>query len=245
MKTALIIGGTSAVAAEFSRQLLSESYHIYLVARSADRCAAIAEQLGSACAGWWVSDCRDYLGVTQIWDEIVSQVDQIDTVLIAYGYLGDQLQSEADFEEARNTIEINFTSVVNWLIHLTEKGTGEKIRKIGVITSVAGDRGRPRNYTYGASKGALSLYLEGFRSRLWGNVEVYTFKLGPVDTPMTAAHQKNFSFTTKERAAALMIRALKKKKYVCYIPSYWRYVLLVVRIMPEWLFQKLKFLSGK
>ena len=32
---------------------------------------------------------------------------------------------------------------------------------IAVLSSVAGERGRPRNYTYGASKAALNVYLQG------------------------------------------------------------------------------------
>ncbi len=111
---------------------------------------------------------------------------RIDLALIAHGDLLDQAASEVDLQAARNTFEINLMSVISLLIPLSnlmeEQGSG----KIGVITSVAGDRGRPRNYTYGAAKGALNLYLQGLRSRLWeSGVEIYTLKLGPVDTPMT------------------------------------------------------------
>ena len=74
---------------------------------------------------------------------------------------------------------------------------------IAVMSSVAGERGRPRNYTYGAAKGALNLYLQGLRTRLWPRgVGVHTLKLGPVDTPMTATHEKTLLFSRADRVAA-------------------------------------------
>ena len=115
-----------------------------------------------------------------------------------------------------------------------------------MITSVAGDRGRPRNYSYGAAKAALTVYLQGLRSRLWNTgVEVYNFKMGPVDTPMTVDHEKNFSFSTSENVAQIMIKALANKRYEVYVPGYWAWVMLAVRLMPEALFQRLRFLSAR
>jgi decaprenylphospho-beta-D-erythro-pentofuranosid-2-ulose 2-reductase len=112
--------------------------------------------------------------------------------------------------------------------------------------SVAGDRGRPRNYTYGAAKGALTLYLQGLRSRLYPvGVAVTTLKLGPVDTPMTVDHAKNPLFTTPERLAPAIVRAIDRRAGEVYLPWYWRPILAVVRNTPEPLFQRLRFLSGR
>jgi short-subunit dehydrogenase len=115
-----------------------------------------------------------------------------------------------------------------------------------VITSVAGERGRPRNYTYGAAKGGLTIYLQGLRSKLWGSgVEIYTFKMGPVDTPMTVDHEKNFSFSTVDAVSEAIVKGFSKKRYERYVPGYWQIVMFFVRIMPERLFQKFDFLSGR
>ena len=81
--------------------------------------------------------------------------------------------------------------------------------RIGVITSVAGERGRPRNYTYGTAKGALNVYLQGLRSRLYDSgVSVTTLKLGPVDTPMTKDHAKHALFGKPSAVARGIVRAL-------------------------------------
>ena len=111
--------------------------------------------------------------------------------MIAHGLLGDQLDSERDFAEAERILAANFLSVVALLVPLGNHFEAAGGGNIAVMSSVAGDRGRPRNYTYGASKGALNVYLQGLRTRLWSRgVRVQTLKLGPVDTPMTTTHKK-------------------------------------------------------
>src|SRR5690606_4280000 len=127
---------------------------------------------------------------------LYEEFQEFDLALLAHGYLGNQLKSEESFSEAMAQISVNFVSAVAWLIPLAQRMEERGRGHLTVITSVAGDRGRPRNYTYGASKGALGLYLQGLRSRLYGNVTVTTIKLGPVDTPMTVDHDKNASFIT-------------------------------------------------
>ena len=118
--------------------------------------------------------------------------------------------------------------------------------KLGVISSVAGDRGRPRNFSYGAAKSAVSTYLQGLRSSLYDSgVEVYDFRLGPVDTPMTIDHEKNFSFSSVDKVSELIIRHFQGRKYCCYVPGFWYWVMLAVRNMPEAIFQRLKFLSAR
>ncbi|HEY1534399.1 MAG TPA: SDR family NAD(P)-dependent oxidoreductase, partial [Polyangiaceae bacterium] len=117
---------------------------------------------------------------------------------------------------------------------------------IGVITSVAGDRGRPRNYTYGAAKGALNIYLQGLRTRLYAaGVAVTTLKLGPVDTPMTRAHKKHALFGKPKSVARSIVRALDARVPEAYVPSFWGATMPIVKNTPEWLFQRLPFLSGR
>lgn len=58
---------------------------------------------------------------------------------------------------------------------------------LAIIGSVAGDRGRKANYTYGAAKGFIERYTEGLQYRLAGSgVAVVLVKPGPTDTPMAA-----------------------------------------------------------
>ena len=115
-----------------------------------------------------------------------------------------------------------------------------------MLTSVAGERGRPRNYTYGAAKSATSTYLQGLRSRLYATgVSVHDIRLGPVDTPMTVDHEKNRLFGEAHSVGRGIVRAIEREQPTVYLPWFWRPIMAIVRRLPEPLFQRFGFLSGR
>ena len=141
---------------------------------------------------------------------------------------------------------MNFTSVVSLLIPLANHMERARSGSLAVITSVAGERGRPRNYTYGAAKGALSIYLQGLRTRLYpAGVSVTTLKLGPVDSPMTTDHAKHALFAKPPAVAQAILHAIDTRTAEAYVPFFWKAIMPIVRNTPEPLFQRLPFLSGR
>lgn len=242
----LIIGATSAVAQGIVHRYAQQGASIFCLARNPEKMAPVAQSLGDAFAG---SFCYDFTQ-TDLAPEAIAKATEalghIDIAIFAHGDLLNQIESEQDYAIAYQTFAINQLSVIALLIPLSEQMEQQGSGKIGVITSVAGERGRPRNYTYGAAKGSLNLYLQGLRSKLWGSgVEIYTFKMGPVDTPMTVDHEKNFSFSTVDEVSKTIVKGFGGKRYERYVPGYWKLVMFFVRNMPEWLFQQLDFLSGR
>ena len=203
----------------------------------------LAQKLGQSMIGHHCLDFRDHDAVFAAIHSAQESLQTIDMVLIAHGDLGNQAATQEDYSLAFQTYETNLLSVIRFLLPLSAALAGQGHGKIAVITSVAGDRGRPRNYTYGSAKGALSLYLQGMRSRLWrSGVEIYDIKLGPVVSPMTKDHTRNFSFATADEASLKIVRALARKRYIVYVPGFWRYVLWVVKSLPEPLLQRIPFL---
>jgi short-subunit dehydrogenase len=143
-------------------------------------------------------------------------------------------------------LRVNFTSVVSLLIPLVNHMEAAGAGRLGVITSVAGDRGMPRNYTYGAAKGALNVYLQGVRSRVMGaGVSVTTLKVGTVDTPMTRDHGKHALFVQPGPVARDIVAAMDARAAEVYVPSIWRAIMGIVKNAPEPLFQRVAFLSRK
>jgi short-subunit dehydrogenase len=111
------------------------------------------------------------------------------------------------------------------------------------ISSVAGDRGRARNYVYGAAKGAVSLYLQGLRARLSSaGVRVITVKLGFVDTAMTFDLPGLFCVASPEYIGNRIARVLRGSRDIVYLPWFWRYIMWVIRLIPERLFKRMKWL---
>jgi len=120
---------------------------------------------------------------------------------------------------------------------MEEQGHGT----IAVISSVAGDRGRMSNYVYGAAKGAVSTFLQGLRNRMsHKGVHVLTIKPGFVDTPMTKDVDKNFLFASAKQVGNGIYNAIESKKDVVYLPPFWKLIMMIIKLVPESIFKKLK-----
>ena len=245
MKRILIIGATSSVASNVARQFAQGDNKLYLLGRSEEKLLSLCQELEPHVVGNQSLDFNDCARNAPAIERAFSSLKGIDVALIAHGFLGDQERSERDFDEAELTITTNYTSVVSQLIVLANLFEKQGRGCIGVIASVAGDRGRPRNYTYGSAKAAVTAYLQGMRARLWPQVRVVTIKMGPVDTPMTVDHQKTRVFISSERAAREITAALESKSGEVYVPGFFRPIMSVVRNLPQPLFQRLKFLSER
>ena len=153
--------------------------------------------------------------------------------------MGDQQRAQKDFKEAKKIIDTNYTGIVsifNIIANVFEK------RKSGFIvgiSSVAGDRGRKSNYIYGSAKAALTAYLSGLRNRLYGSkVHVMTVKPGFVDTKMTKGMDLPEKLTAKPKEVAKDIYiAQQKGKDILYTKWIWKWIMLIIKIIPEWKFK--------
>ena len=246
MARVLIAGATSAIAAQIARILAERGDRLFLLARTSEKLTPLVQSLSPAVVGHDVGDFTDTEAALDRVTRAIDALGGLDQAFVAHGLLGNQLATEAEFSEARVVLDTNLTSAVALLIpianHLEAQGSGA----ITVISSVAADRGRPRNYTYAAAKGALNVYLQGLRSRLYASeVRVHTVRLGPTHTPMTVDHPKNPLFANPERVAQDILRAVDRGVAEVYVPWFWGPIMGVVRNLPEPLFQRIKFLAGR
>lgn len=242
----LIIGATSAIASSIAASCAARGERLYLIARNAQRLSELAESLDPHVAGTAVGDFRDTHKSRALVEAAAACLGQIDAVFIAHGLLGDQETTEQSWESAEETFVVNLLSVVSFVIPLANLLAAQRSGALVVIGSVAGDRGRPRNYSYGAAKGGLAIYMQGVRSRLHAsNVRVVTVRLGPVDSPMTTHHEKNLLFASSQRVAKTIVATRDGGPADVYVPWFWAPIMLAVRSLPEALFQRIRVLSGR
>lgn len=164
-----------------------------------------------------------------------------DGVICFIGLLGDQQKSEMDFNETETVIDSNFTGIVSLLNIFANYFEEKEDGFIVAVSSVAGDRGRKSNYTYGSAKAALTTYLSGLRNRLASkNVHVMTVIPGFVDTKMTEGMDlPNWLTVSPYCVAKKIFQAQKKKKDIIFISNLWRLIMGVISIIPERIFKKL------
>jgi len=237
------------VATALVRLLAERGDRLHLVGRNEAKLQTIAASLSEVAPGRITTQQADFARLDScaaVIEVALQTLGAAELVLIAHGDLGDQLCSETAWDEAERLLTANLSSAVALIIPIANHLEQRRAGQLAVITSVAGERGRPRNYTYGAAKGALGIYLQGVRSRLHPcGVTVTELRLGPVDTPMTADHPKNALFVGPDVAARALLRAIDARRAVARVPWFWNLIMPVVRVLPEWLFQRFGFLSGR
>jgi short-subunit dehydrogenase len=243
----LILGATSGIARALCRAMAKRRCRLVLAGRSSGELDRIARDLQVRYgADVFVEpfEATDFDEHARFLSRCVKRLGgDLTGAVLCYGYLPDQPTTQVDFSEARKALEVNLLSAVSILNlvanYLQQRGRGY----IAAISSVAGDRGRQSNYTYGAAKAGLSAYLQGLRNRLHpAGVHVLTVKPGFVDTPMThgLVNPDSPLVASPEQVAADNDRANRKRKDVIYTRWFWRAIMLVIGSIPERIFKRLK-----
>lgn len=229
-------GATSAICVALLRRYAAGGASCYLVARDEARLGACADDLaarGAAVVGTSAYDFNATERHAGALADAAAAMGGIDLVLVAHGSLPEQAACERDDALVQACMDDNFTSaavIMHSAARLLERqGEGT----LAVISSVAGDRGRKSNYTYGAAKAGLDAIAQGLQGRFAGSaVRVVNIKPGMVASPMTAHMAQGPLFATPEAIAPRMQRAIERGKSVVYLPGFWRYIMWVIRLLP-------------
>jgi decaprenylphospho-beta-D-erythro-pentofuranosid-2-ulose 2-reductase len=238
----LILGATSDIAQALAYKFAKEGYNLTLAARQPERLAPTLTDLQirhNVKAEAVEFEALDYGSHAAFYERLNPKPE---VAILVFGYLGSQEKAQADFAEARQIIEANYTGAVSILSVIANDFEQRRKGVIIGFSSVAGDRGRGSNYTYGSAKAALTAYLSGLRNRLArANVQVITVKPGFVRTRMTAGLPLPAPVTAKpEQVAADVFKAFQKGKDQLYTLWLWRYIMLIIRSLPEPIFKRLK-----
>ena len=240
----LVFGATSAIAHAVSRRYAAAHASIVLVGRRADALEANAADLrvrGAADVRTALLDAHDLSHHAEVVATAFAAYGGFDAALVAWGVLPDQAASEHSAEIAVASFDTNARSVIALLTDLANRFERQGQGAIAVLSSPAGDRGRASNYVYGAAKAAVTTFASGLRNRLHAKgVRVLTIEPGFVDTPMTASFTKGPLWARPERVAKDIVRALDNGFGVVYTPWFWRWIMAIIRLVPERIFVRPK-----
>ena len=243
-KTILILGATSMIARMAARAWAKRGHDLYIASRDQNELERIASDLAiryDVAVKSQVLDVSDMESHEKFIQEVWEKTGGFQGVLLASGYMGSQAKALADFQEAKKIIDVNYVGACSILTHCANILAKQQNGFIAVITSVAGDRGRQSNYVYGSAKGGLNVFLEGLRNRLQSvGITVLTIKPGFVDTAMTYGRAGMFLVASPETIGEEIVKAVEKKKNVVYLPSFWRWIMCIIKSIPECLFKRLK-----
>ena len=239
MSYVLIVGAKSDIAKATAREYAKNGYDLYLAARNSDELVEFAKDITvrtQRTVKLVELDILDYKSHQAFYNQLEEKPLG---VISAIGYLGDQEKAQSDFEEAQQIMDTNYTGVVSLFSIIANDYEKRRSGFIVGISSVAGDRGRKSNYIYGSAKAALTAYLSGLRNRLYdAQVNVLTVKPGFVATKMTEDMDLPEKLTAQpEEVAEDIYTAQQKGKSVIYTKWMWRWVMLIIKMIPEWKFK--------
>lgn len=242
MPTVLILGASSDMAGAIALKYAAKRYDIQLAARKPERLKATASDLAirnNVTCTLHDFDAADFSSHQQFFQSLPVKPD---VTICVFGLLGTQETAEQHWQEAEAIIHTNYTGAVSILNiianHYQSMGKGA----IAGISSVAGERGRMSNYLYGSAKAGFTAYLSGLRNRLFHhNVHVATIQPGFVYTRMTENMPLPKLLTGHPAdVAEAVYKAVERKQNVVYVKWFWKWIMLVIKMIPEFMFKKMK-----
>lgn len=245
MKSILIVGGTSGIAKACCKVWAGrDNYHFFFIVRNLELGTLEANSLKIQYPNSqftvqsidFLSPEAINLSLSQIFEEA-----QICIALIAQGVLPDQKKCESSLGLVRDSIAINMISPILFSESVVTQMSKQGFGSLGIIGSVAGDRGRKSNYIYGCAKGALDRYCEGLRHRLYATtILISLIKPGPTKTAMTAnLADGKISLANVDDVAINIVNGIDAGKKVIYCPAKWKFIMAILRSIPESLFNRL------
>jgi short-subunit dehydrogenase len=241
-ETWLILGASSAIGRALAREAAARGAAIILAGRDQQDLARTAADIRVATGRPVTLAQFDALDRTTH-EALATQLAATPGILnvaLLFGIMPDQAATDADPAQATACLEtglVGAVSILHRLAPILEARRGGTIMGFG---SVAGDRGRLKNYVYGAAKAGLHTYLAGLRNRLGrSSVHVMTVKPGFVDTAMTFGLPGLFLVAQPESIARTCLNAAAKRRDVIYVPFFWWGIMTIIRAVPERIFKKL------
>lgn len=243
-KRAIIVGASSGLGEALAHELANQGFYLALIARREDRLEEICRQINQSAdqsqASYYVHDVTNYVNVPALFQQITREIGGLDLFVYSAGHQESMTFDEYDFDKDKAMIDVNLLGAIAWLSQASLRFERAKSGQICAISSIAGDRGRRLNPGYNTSKAGLTTYMEALRNRIarYG-VTVTTVKPGFIDTDLLAHASKTMWVVSPESAAQQIWKAIRRKKQTVYMPKRWRYVMLVIKYMPSFLFRRL------
>lgn len=240
----LILGASSSIARAFAREAAGLGAEVTLAGRDIDDLQASARDVelrGASRVKVLTCDAADPASrAACIADAVIADTKL--NVLLAIGYMPEQEAMDADPALTDAMITGTYSGPLALLQGLAPHFERQQGGRVVIIGSVAGDRGRRKNYLYGSAKAGLATYAGGLRARLFPSGATVTLvKPGFVDTAMTWGLPGLFLVASPEACARAIMRSANKGKAEIYHPFFWRLIMLIIMHIPATVMKRLKF----
>ena len=239
INSVFVLGSTSHISRAICIELAKQGCRkFYLVSRNLEKNNELVNILTKYDVEV-LEEKNDLLLNTSISKPFLPVLETFDLYLIVAGSLGDDMKARSDIAEALRITTANYVGILPWLNSITTKERINRNGRLWIFSSVAGDRGRPSNYHYGAAKSALTTYCQGLLSRCHKKpFKIRIIKAGFMSTPMTIGKAPRSLCISPHMVAKLLLRS-PNKRGVEYLPWWWQIVMFLIRLLPDAIASKL------
>ena len=239
-KHALIFGGTSDIGVAIAKEFALNNFDITLIGRNKENLKTNQSALRLIGQGEVKTVVQDFLDISDAKYDFETLISESELSVISYGEMNNQEYLEKSNDEILSCLNTNYVSQIQLINQINNIYRKIGNKSILAVSSVAGDRGKSSNFIYGSTKAGLSEYLSGLRQSN-NNVHICTIKPGFVYTKMT----KHLSLpplltSTPEKVGKKVFEAYKNKSDVVYISKAWKYIMFIIKCIPEFIFKRIK-----
>jgi decaprenylphospho-beta-D-erythro-pentofuranosid-2-ulose 2-reductase len=231
-----------------ARRLAARGDNLYLLGRDTEDLARSARDLevrggfAKGSIGTTVCDLERPEGFSRALDLAQATLGGLEAVIVTAGLFATQDQLEADVVLARRLLTVNFANTVVFCEEARRRLMGRGGGTLCVFSSVAGERGRKPVVLYGAAKAGLTRYLEGLDHKFRAQgLRTICVKPGFVRTGMTEGLRAPPFAGEPDAVAEAVVRALDRGTPVAYVPGIWRFIMMVIRLLPRSVMRKIGF----
>ena len=236
IKSVFVLGSSSEIAKEICIQLASkgcEKFH--LLARDINKNKPLVEILKEKKIKNIIQENFDLLNDP----EIKKEVGQYDLYLITAGYLGQSDLASKNISELIKITITNYSGLLKWLIAIATPERLNSLSRLWIFSSVAGEIGRPSNFSYGAAKAALSCFCQGLFLKAYKKpFAVRIFKAGYIKTRMSIGKAPEILFLSPKKLAQRILKN-PNNRGIEYLPWWWGFIIKIIKYLPNSILAKL------
>jgi NAD(P)-dependent dehydrogenase (short-subunit alcohol dehydrogenase family) len=198
-RAALVTGASSGIGLAVARALAGDGFGVALAARSSERLAQLADELGGALAV--PTDVSDRGQVERLVEQAVERFGRLDAVVTAAGVFHSAPVEQLDEALWDETIEVNVKGT-----YLVARAALPHLRAskgyLITVSSVSGTMGQPGGGAYNTSKWAVRGFTQSFLQEVRGDgVRATAISPGRVATPMLGHHEQDPDLLAPEDVA--------------------------------------------
>ncbi|MEU0531946.1 SDR family NAD(P)-dependent oxidoreductase [Amycolatopsis tolypomycina] len=263
--TVLVLGGRSEIGLAVAKRLVSGDFRRFVLAArpGADLTGEVAalREAGAETVETAEFDADDLAAHGPFLDKVAAEHGPLDTVVLAFGILGDQARAERDAAHAAAIVHTDYVAQVGVLTHAANLLRAQGHGRLVVFSSVAGVRVRRANYVYGSAKAGLDGFASGLadalhsdnrgsapgrglrhpgpRKRRGSGVQLLLVRPGFVIGRMTEGMTPAPFSSTPDQVAEATVAALRRGRGVVWVPGMLRPVFFAMRLLPRAIWRKL------